>query len=77
MADMIAYRMADPLMQYYLYALLALYPALRIFKRAGLAPTGAFLLFLPWIGFMAVAVKLAFGKWTRVAPLKQKPEEAA
>lgn len=77
MTEMMAYRMADPLMQYYLYALLAFYPAWRIFKRAGLPPMGAFWLLLPWVGFVAVAVRLAFGKWTRVSPLKQKAEDAA
>lgn len=70
-----AYRMADPLLEYYLFALLALYPAVRIFKRAGMAQTGALWLLLPWVGFVAVAVRLAFGKWTRVAPLKAKPGE--
>jgi len=77
MTEMMAYRLADPLMQYYLYALLALYPAWRIFKRAGLPPAGALWLFLPWAGFVALAVRLAFGKWTRVAPLKEKREDAA
>lgn len=77
MTEMLAYRMADPLMQYYIYALLALYPALRVFKRAGLPVSGALFLLLPWVGFMAVAVRLAFGKWTRVAPLKEKREDAA
>ena len=72
-----AYRMADPLLEYYIFALLAFYPAMRIFNRAGMAPTGALWLALPWIGFVAIAVKLAFGKWTRVAPLKEKKQEDA
>lgn len=63
MTDMIAYRLADPLWQYYLFALLALYPAIRIFKRAGLNPVGVWVLLLPWVGFMALAVRLAFTKW--------------
>lgn len=77
MTEMIVYRMADPLLQYYLYALLAFYPALRILKRAGMSPLGALWLLLPWIGFVALAVKMAFGKWTRVSPLKEKTGEAA
>jgi|GEM_PF-2374938 hypothetical protein len=76
-SNLLAYRMADPLMQYYLYALLSLYPARRILQRAGLPATGVFLLLLPWVGFVALALRLAFGKWTRVAPLKQKREDAA
>lgn len=63
MTEIIAYRLADPLWQYYLFALLSLYPAVRIFKRAGLSPLHAWVLLLPWVGFMVLAMRLAFTRW--------------
>jgi hypothetical protein len=53
----------DPLKMYYAFALLVVFPVLRILKRASLAPFWAALLALPLVGFTACAGVLALSKW--------------
>ncbi len=53
----------DPLVKYYISAVIALYPMARIFMRAGLRPVYAVLLAVPYIGFILCLAALARLKW--------------
>lgn len=54
---------AHPLVKYYLSALVALYPAWRICRRAGFSGAAAGLLALPFFGFVILTVWLALRRW--------------
>ena len=55
--------------------LAALYPLIRIFRRAGLDPWPAVFVFVPVIGFAIVGSILAFKPWPRIAPrVPPKPQ---
>jgi hypothetical protein len=53
----------DPMVRYYIFALLALIPIVRIFDRAGFRAYWATLLVVPQVGFILCAVALALKKW--------------
>lgn len=44
-------------------ALIAIYPAWKIFDRAGLNPALSLLIFLPGLGWWIAGAILAFSKW--------------
>jgi hypothetical protein len=56
-----------PFAQYYLFVVLALIPAIRIFERAGFRPWWALLLAAPDVGFILCAAALALRKWPQKA----------
>jgi hypothetical protein len=53
----------NPLYLYELFALTSVYPAIRIFQRAGLQPAWAILLPVPVLGLLACLGMLALCKW--------------
>ena len=52
--------------------LAALYPLIRIFRRAGLNPWPAVFVFVPVAGFAVVGSILAFTRWPNIAPRRPK-----
>lgn len=53
----------NPVVQYYVAALLAAFPVARIFTRAGFAFCYAILLAVPFVGFILCLAVLSFRKW--------------
>ena len=66
--------LADPWVMNLLVSLATLHPLWRIFRRAGLSPWPALLVFIPIVGFPAVGSVLAFKRWPDVAP--RRPQGA-
>ena len=60
--------LSDPWIVNLLVSLAALHPLWRIFRRAGLNPWPAFLIFVPILGWAAVGSVLAFKPWPGVVP---------
>lgn len=60
----------DPLINYFLFALLCFYPLYRVSKRAGLPFWTACTVFIPFIGMVVVTALLAHLKWNIGAPKK-------
>ncbi len=58
----------DPWILSFLVSLASLHPLWRIFRRAGLAPWPALLIFVPIFGFPIVGSFLAFKPWPAVPP---------
>lgn len=65
--------MRDPLIIHFIMAAAALWPLLRLFRRAGLPPFGAFLILVPMIGPALVASVLVFRKWPNLPPKPELP----
>lgn len=57
--------LAPLLVKYYISVLLIFWPALRVIERFGRRLAGAFLLFLPLLGFAALVVWLALPAGTK------------
>lgn len=53
----------QPLVKYYISAVLAAYPVVRIYKRAGVGPAGVAWLVVPFGGFILTTAHLAFKRW--------------
>lgn len=64
----IAILLGDPVIKYYLSALLALYPVGRIYYRAGFSCAWALLLFVPLFGFLLCLMVLASRNWKLALP---------
>ncbi len=62
----------DPWALNFLVSLASLHPIWRIFRRAGLPPWPALLIFVPIAGWIAVGSFLAFQRWPNVAPRTPK-----
>jgi hypothetical protein len=56
----------------FLVSLACLHPIWRIFRRAGLSPWPALLVFVPVFGLAIVGSILAFRPWPNVPPRKPK-----
>lgn len=53
----------DPMMAYYILAVIIFWPIFKIFKRAGLSPLPAVSLAVPYVGLIIAASFLCFQKW--------------
>jgi hypothetical protein len=53
----------DPLVLYYIAALVTAYPLVRIFKRAGFSPEPVAFLIVPMVGYLIALGALVFRKW--------------
>ncbi|HLG86294.1 MAG TPA: hypothetical protein VKZ79_03755 [Alphaproteobacteria bacterium] len=62
----------DPWRLSFIVSLACLHPLWRIFRRAGLSPWPALLVFVPVFGLTIVGSVLAFRRWPNVAPRKPK-----
>lgn len=51
------------LVSYYIGTAIILYPAWRIFQRAGLNPALSLLLLIPLVGYIIALCVLGFSKW--------------
>lgn len=51
------------LIYYFIGTAVVLYPAWRIFQRAGLNPALSLLLFIPSLGYIVAVCVLGFSKW--------------
>ena len=63
----------DPGLVLVTFNALAVWPLMRICRRAGFAPWWALLIFVPLIGLLLVAGMLTFRRWPS---LPQRPERA-
>lgn len=55
--------MEDMIIQSLAQAILLLFPAWRIYKKAGLNPATSLTVLIPWLGFFICALILATTKW--------------
>lgn len=53
----------EALIAYYLFVATIIYPAVRIFRRAGQGPFPAALLFVPYVGLTLAVAHLALRPW--------------
>lgn len=65
----------NPLFAYYLAALAGIVPMLRIYKRAGFTPHGAWLLLVPFIGYLLAMAGLVFRRWPVLPAYVYKKKE--
>lgn len=62
----------SPLEASFVFNLICLYPAYRVFTRAGLKTIYSILILTPFIGLVVIIGILAHSKWPTVPPLKKK-----
>lgn len=62
----------DPLLNYFIFALLVIYPLYRVTRRAGLPFWTACTIFVPYIGMVIVAALFAHMKWNVKIPASKK-----
>ena len=65
----------DPGLGMLLFDLLALWPLIRIFRRTGLSPWLALLVFVPVIGLLLVILVLGLGRWPLLPRLPRPPRK--
>lgn len=65
--------MFPELLQVIIVGLMILIPVVAIYKKIGLNPTWAFLVFLPGFGLLLIFLQLAFQAWPNVKQPQQFP----
>ncbi len=65
----------NPVAYYYLAALAGLPPMVRIYKRAGFATHGAFLMLVPFVGYLLALAGLVFRRWPVLPAYVRKTKE--
>ena len=72
----IDFSVIDPGRGALLFDLAALWPLMRIFRRTGLAPAFALLVFVPVIGLLVVVAVLALARWPLIPRMARAPKKA-
>ena len=72
----IDFSVIDPGRGALLFDLAALWPLIRIFRRTGLSPYLALLVFLPVVGLVVVVAVLALARWPLIPRLPRAPRKA-
>jgi hypothetical protein len=62
----------DPLVTHFLLAAAALWPLMRLMRRAGLRPAWALLMLVPMVGPALVGTALVFQRWPTVPSLPRR-----
>jgi hypothetical protein len=57
-----------------LLGILVVYPAWRVFERAGFSPYFSLLTFVPGVGWLIVLAILAFSPWPALSQTPQPPQ---
>lgn len=76
MTEFIALLQQSALAQYYLAAVLCVWPVLRTLKRMGLPALCALLLFVPLMGFAFMMLLMALRKWPHLPPQPPRVKRA-
>lgn len=66
----------DPALGGLLYPLLAVWPLGRVFRRVGLSPWWAFLVFVPVAGLLLVILVLGLSRWPALPRAPRPPRKA-
>jgi hypothetical protein len=62
----------EGLQEYLLFTVVLGVPYFRILRRAGLSPYYAALVVVPFLGYLAIEVVLAFARWPRTQPTVER-----
>ncbi|MDD9901415.1 MAG: hypothetical protein OXT65_10580 [Alphaproteobacteria bacterium] len=62
----------NPLIMYYVFAVIVAYPVSRIFRRAGFPAYEAVALVLPVLGFLACAALLSLRPWPALEAVRRE-----
>ncbi len=66
----------EPGLILFLFNVLAVWPLMRIFRRAGFAPWWAFVIFVPVVGYIGVLGLLTLRRWP-ARPDRKAPQRKA